>query len=160
MNPALLQNTLFVRYYETWHNDPTSICFASVAEFFLRYEEVDEAIRVLESGLSHHPELITPRITLAKAWIAKKDFEKAQKLLEQVSALAPNNETVKKLSIELAPSISQDPLSSSQPNQWATLTMAKIYANQGHADKAREICEAILKHDPKNGAVLEELRKL
>ena len=36
------------------------------------------------------------------------------------------------------------------PSEWQTVTMAQIYAEQGHADRAREIYYSILEKDPQN----------
>ena len=50
------------------------------------------------------------------------------------------------ISVEKPPEVGTPPM----PAEWQTVTMAKIYAGQGHMEKAREIYQAILEREPNN----------
>ena len=47
----------------------------SIGKAMLGFQKIDDAIRVCLAGLGHHPELISGRLTLAKAFIQKEDFD-------------------------------------------------------------------------------------
>ncbi|MDO8494826.1 MAG: tetratricopeptide repeat protein [Deltaproteobacteria bacterium] len=91
MHPELLANPLFQKYYERWQEDEGSIAFAPMAEFLLRYKEFDRCIEVCLNGLKYHPELITPRLTLAKAYVQTGETDKAREELAMVLQQSPQS---------------------------------------------------------------------
>lgn len=176
MHPDLLNNSLFLRYYQQWQENPASIVFASIAEFFLRYNMIDDARKVCEAGLVHHPQLISGRLVLAKILCAKGDWAGAEVTLGALLAEHPRHEAAAKImrwierfrqapvpddtvAVEVdAPTVwSDDDTTADIPLGWRTVTMAKIFAVQGHHDKARQIYESILHGDPGNEAARQGL---
>lgn len=160
MHPELLNNSIFLRYYNQWQEDPTSILFAPIAEYLQIYGMVEEAITVCQEGLKHHPNLISGRLALAKAYLKKKEFAKAreelrpilQQIPKQPKALELLESIEKEITVELPPP--------KKVMNWETLTMAKIFAAQGHRERAREVCHAILKREPANKEVQQALAQL
>ena len=153
MHPELLSNSLFLRYYNQWQQDPTSVVFAPIAEYLLHYGLLAEAVKVCLEGLRHHPDLVSGRLSLAKAYLRQKEFPKARQELRRVLDLVPNQEKALELMEQIQPS-------ESRPSNWETITMAKIYAAQGHIDQAREVFRAILNKDPHNQEALQGLQNL
>lgn len=183
MHPDLLNNSVFLRYYKQWQDDPSSIVFAPIAEFFLKYGMVDEAQRICHEGLRRHPQLVSGRIVMAKVHLRRGNWEEAEEELRVVSAIVPGNEMIQKLREEIGLLRSRDhppakevppgrafvpladqPLPESPPAEagpsWSTVTMAGIYAAQGHAEQARRIYESILRSDPTNEAARQGLAQL
>lgn len=160
MHPELLNNSLFLRYYNQWQQDPTSIVFAPIAEYFLSYGLTDDAIRVCLAGLHHHPDLVSGRLSLAKAYLRKKEFAKAKGELQRVLNLVPNQSKA----LELFNQLSQQEPAPTRPEpeatRWQTVTMAKIYTAQGHRDQARQVYQAILAKDPQNQEAIQGLQQL
>lgn len=154
MHPELLNNSLFVRYYNQWLEDPTSIVFASLAEFFLGVEKTDEAVRLCLEGLHHHPEFVSGRLVLAKAFLQKGEYQRAKSELRRVLEKVPNQEKAKEL-LNLIGVREREKVVPNAPPRWQTLTMAKIFVAQGHFNQAREVYQSILAHDPAN----EEARR-
>lgn len=71
--------------------DPTSRVFAPLAESYRRLGRVEEAIELCQRGLSHHPDFHGGRVALAKCYIDKQRYQDAQRELERVVHLAPEN---------------------------------------------------------------------
>lgn len=161
MHPELLNNSLFLRYYNQWQQDTTSIVFAPIAEYLLHYDLLADAVKVCEAGLSHHPDLVSGRLTLAKAYVRQKEFQKARQELRRVLALVPNQEKALELMGRIQSEQTKfEPAPRFQTENWQTVTMAKIYAAQGHIDQAREVFQAILNRDPQNEEALQGLQSL
>lgn len=159
MHPELLNNSLFLRYYQQWQQDPTSIVFVPVAEYFLSYGLTEEALRVLQAGLAHHPDLISARLCLAKLYVRTKEFPRAKAELQRVLAIVPSQAKAIEL-MELVERGSVIPEPESKPASWQTMTMAKIYAAQGHREQARQVYQAILARDPQNEEAIQGLSQL
>lgn len=153
MHPDLLNNSLFLRYYGQWQKNPDSIVFASVADYFLRYGLIDNAYKICAEGIRRHPKLTVGRIVMAKIHLARGNLEEAEEELRAVLAVTPKN----RQALELMDRIEEkrrgevkEPKPSSVPSEWQTVTMARIFADQGHVERAREIYYSILERDPQN----------
>lgn len=182
MHPELLNNSLFLRYYEQWQRDPTSIVFAPIAEFFLRYGMIDEARLICREGLKRHPDLVSGRIVMAKVHLKRGNWEEAEDELRAVMAIVPTNSTAQAIMEEIAAlrereggegavhagrafaPLVVEPLPAKTPLEvkpsWQTATMAAIFASQGHVEQARDIYESILQADPENEAAQQGLAAL
>ncbi|NBV50981.1 tetratricopeptide repeat protein [bacterium] len=77
--------------------DPGSRVFAPLAESYRRLGRLEEAIEICQRGLEHHPDFHGGRVALAKCYIDKHRFEDAQRELERVVHLAPENLLAQKL---------------------------------------------------------------
>lgn len=77
--------------------DPSSRVFAPLAESYRRLGRLDEAIELCQRGLEHHPDFHGGRVALAKCYLDKHRFQDAQRELEKVVHLAPENLLAQKL---------------------------------------------------------------
>ena len=178
MHPELLNNNLFLRYYKQWQSNPSSVVFAPIADFFVSYGMLDDAIKVCKEGLKRNPDLISGHIVLARAYIAKGDIIQATKILDELAEIAPNNRLVLKLKsslqlsnkpkeVEKKSHIDRTASNDTPPNDakasnlpWETLTMADIYISQGHYEKAKRIYKSILNREPDNEAAKTGINRI
>jgi tetratricopeptide (TPR) repeat protein len=71
--------------------DPGSIAFAQLAEEYRRAGRFHESIDVCRAGLSRHPGYLSARVTLGRALLEIGDIDSAQRELNDVLRLAPDN---------------------------------------------------------------------
>ena len=71
--------------------DPASIAFAQLAEECRRAGESDEAVRICLAGLAFHPQYLSARVTLGRAFSELGRLEEARAELAIVLAAAPDN---------------------------------------------------------------------
>jgi tetratricopeptide (TPR) repeat protein len=71
--------------------DPASLVFAQLGEECRRAGDLQEAIHVCRSGLAHHPEYLSARVTLGRALLANGQLEPAYLELSKVLRVAPDN---------------------------------------------------------------------
>ena len=62
MHPDLLNNAPFLRYYSQWQENPKSMVFAPIAEYFRLYGMADEAIKICLEGLLNHRSCLGHRL--------------------------------------------------------------------------------------------------
>jgi tetratricopeptide (TPR) repeat protein len=82
--------------------DPASIAFAPLAEELRKAGEYDEAVRVCQAGLDHHPAYLSARVTLGRALLELERYSEARTELEYVLRAAPDNLLAQKGMSELA----------------------------------------------------------
>lgn len=183
MHPDLLNNAVFLRYYKQWQEDPSSIVFAPIAEFFLKYGMINEAQKICREGLKKQPTLVSGRLAMAKIHLRRGNWEEAEEELRVAFAIMPKNRTAETLLEEIGQMRHQERTTAKEPPSehafmplaqppapeaprreigpsWQTVTMAGIYAAQGHVDQARHIYESILESDPANEAAQQGLAAL
>lgn len=174
MHPELLNNSIFLRYYKLWQMDPSSVVFAAIAEYLIGYQMYEQAIEVCHQGLKNNPDLVSGRLALAKAYLRKKEYPKAKGILKHLLLQYPRQEKAMELWNLLRETESPKPMVSTPPERktvilaegnkekasWQTVTMAKIYAAQGHKEKARQVYQLILQRDPQNREAREGLEQL
>ncbi len=164
MHPELLNNSLFLKYYKQWQEDPSSIVFAPIAEYFLMYGMIDSALNVCREGLKRHPNLVSGRIVMAKIYLSRDNWEEASEELHRALRIAPQNSLAKDMLAEIDILMSKErdrPKEQTIHNaSWQTVTMAEIFAKQGHNEKAREIYLSILSQDPENEAARKGIESL
>ena len=71
--------------------DPASIAFAQLAEECRRAGDNDEAVAVCRAGLNHHPDYLSARITLARAFVELGRLDEAEAEITIVLASAADN---------------------------------------------------------------------
>jgi len=71
--------------------DPGSIAFAQLAEEYRRAGRFHESIEVCRAGLARHPGYLSARVTLGRALLEIGDIDSAQRELNDVLRLAPDN---------------------------------------------------------------------
>jgi len=65
-------------------DNPKSLLFARLADCYLQKDRVDEAIQLCKDGLKNHPSYVTANFILSKAYLVRKDHEKAETELKKV----------------------------------------------------------------------------
>lgn len=178
MHPELLNNSLFLKYYKQWQDDPHSIVFAPIADYFLMYGMIDDAMKICREGLKRHPNLVSGRIVMAKVHLKRDNWDEAEAELRTVLSIVPDNQTaLEMLSVidgerkaegeafkEAAEKIhaqeAVDASGDAQDESWQTVTMADIFARQGHKEKARQIYLDVLARDPHNDAARKGIEAL
>ncbi|MFA4973068.1 MAG: tetratricopeptide repeat protein [bacterium] len=172
MHPELLNNSTFLRYYKQWQDDPDSIVFAPIAEYFLMYGMIDAAFSVCREGVKRHPGFISGRLVMARVHLRRGNWEEAEGELMQALSIRADNAQAKGMMEEIAalrraerdrlrvePRTEPRPVALPVENHaairhpsWNTITMAGILAAQGHRERAKEIYQTILTGDPSNAA--------
>jgi tetratricopeptide (TPR) repeat protein len=71
--------------------DPGSIAFAQLAEEYRRAGRFQDAIDVCQAGLARHPGYLSARVTLGRALLEIGDIDGAQRELNDVLRVAPDN---------------------------------------------------------------------
>ena len=71
--------------------DPGSIAFAQLAEEYRRAGRFHESIDVCRAGLARHPGYLSARVTLGRALLEVGDIDSAQRELNDVLRVAPEN---------------------------------------------------------------------
>jgi tetratricopeptide (TPR) repeat protein len=71
--------------------DPTSIAFAALAEEYRRVGQFQEAVDACRRGLERHPAYLSAKVTLARALIELNELDEAQRELDEVLRIAPEN---------------------------------------------------------------------
>ena len=71
--------------------DPGSIAFAQLAEEYRRSGRFHESIEVCRAGLARHPGYLSARVTLGRALLEIGDVDSAQRELNDVLRVAPDN---------------------------------------------------------------------
>lgn len=111
MHPDLLNNATFLRYYRRWQENPESIVFAPIAEMFLMYNMVDDAIKICVDGVGRFPDFISGRIALAKAYVAKSEWRKAREQIRQVLERVPNHPAASELNATIQGNLTEGAMS-------------------------------------------------
>jgi tetratricopeptide (TPR) repeat protein len=97
MNPELLNNSVFLKYYNRWQENPRSIVFVPVAEYFMRYGMLGDALNVLRAGLKHHPDLISANIVMARLQMKTGDLAGAKETTTKILSIMPENAIAQRL---------------------------------------------------------------
>lgn len=169
MHPDLLNNSHFLRYYNLWQENPSSIVFAPIAAYLLGFGMVKEAVQVCLEGLKHHPRLVSGRLILAKCYLKQKKWMEAGREIQAVFQMVPDHEKARELLEDLETAVRPQaapalpPVLSPAPRKsagWETLTMAKIFAAQGHVDRAAQVYQTILSREPHNEEAKRGLSEL
>ncbi len=85
-------NAEFVEKYQLlYEKDPKSKVFAPLAEAYRRLGLIEEALRVAEAGVGHHPHFPSGRVALAKIQFDRNHFEEAVKHLLVAVEFSPEN---------------------------------------------------------------------
>ncbi|MBI4367244.1 MAG: tetratricopeptide repeat protein [Deltaproteobacteria bacterium] len=156
MHPDLLNNPVFLRYYGRWQADPRSAAFVGVADFLRQYQLFEDARKVCEEGLRHNPDLVSGRLVLAHVLAALEAFDAAGEQIQWILFRRPDHPGAKRLLATLGDKVKQDQVRT----PWATVTMARLYARQGHPDQAEKIYQLILAREPENSEAKEGLESL
>lgn len=169
MHPKLLENTHFLRYYQRWQDDPSSVVFVSVADFFLEYNHVDEAISICKAGLRHHPNMVSGLLVLGRAYLKKGLKTLASEAAMHVLHLIPNHQEAKaildadvigEIAVQPPPPSAAPAVKKKKVLSLRTVTMAGILTQQGHYAQAARIYQEILAENPDHAEAQAGLERL
>lgn len=85
MNPEI------ERYLAMWERDPKSRVFAPLAESYRKIGQLDRAVEICLKGLQIHPNYVSGRVALGRAYFEKGDYTNAKSQLEMVFEADPEN---------------------------------------------------------------------
>ncbi len=85
------------RYEQILARDPSSLVFAALAELYRKRKMPDRAVKVCRRGLQHHPEFVSGRVALARAYADLGEIGRAERELERVVQAAPENLVAQRL---------------------------------------------------------------
>jgi tetratricopeptide (TPR) repeat protein len=89
------------RYRQILAREPTSLIFAALAEAYRKRSLLRQAIEVCRRGLRAHPNFLSGRVALARAYAEAGQTELARKELEKVVSSAPDNLAAQRLLAEI-----------------------------------------------------------
>lgn len=164
---------------------PSPRVYAPLAEAYRLTGRPGEAVSTAREGLRAFPGHLAIRLVLARSLADLGEEEEAQEAYRQILREDPGNVEAAAYSVQGQASpelegvgIRESPGTLSEelehlaelfgdpyerrdgerhPDGIATLTLAEIYARQGLAEKAIEICEAMLEKNPDNEQVSAKL---
>jgi predicted regulator of Ras-like GTPase activity (Roadblock/LC7/MglB family) len=82
-------------------DDPSSLLFGSLADFYRENGLYQEAINICLTGLESHPDNIEGRLVLAQCYKGINDIEQARAELTKILSVRPENSLAKKVLAEL-----------------------------------------------------------
>lgn len=115
--------------------DSGALIFATLADVYISSGMIDEAISILNDGLTRNPNYHLARIILGRAYYLKGELKEAIKIIESVYDEIKESET-------------------------ANLYLGHCYRDLAQREKARTYYEVALKINPENMEALKELEKL
>ena len=89
------------RYRQIMAREPTSLIFAALAEAYRKRSLLRQAIEVCRRGLRAHPNFLSGRVALARAYAEAGQADLARKELEKVVSSAPDNLAAQRLLAEI-----------------------------------------------------------
>lgn len=81
----------FREYLRRYKEDPKSRVFVPLAEAYRRQGRFEDALEICLKGMQFHPDYQSGRITLARCYMDKKEFTRAQTELQKVIERVPDN---------------------------------------------------------------------
>ena len=85
------------RYRQILAREPSSLVFAALAEAYRKRKRLNQAIETCRKGLRIHPQFVSGRVALARAYADSGKLEPARKELERVVLSAPDNLVAQRL---------------------------------------------------------------
>jgi tetratricopeptide (TPR) repeat protein len=125
-----VQSPELVKLADKFRKDPSSKLFFPLAEEYAKVGRIGEAIELLRTGIKAHPDLLSARVSLGKALLAKGLHAEAQAEFEQVIVANPDNIMAHK-------------------------KLASIYVHAGDKPRAVASCQAVLAVNPSDVEVLK-----
>lgn len=115
------------KFSEQVVDDPSSLLFGSLADFYRENGLYQEAINICLSGLEAHPDNIEGRLVLARCYQGINDTEKARAELTRILSARPENSLAKKALAELdKPAGSESPETAAPRTGEVSISSEKI----------------------------------
>jgi tetratricopeptide (TPR) repeat protein len=89
------------RQEERLQREPGSLAFAQLADLYRKAGRIDEAITTCQQGLTRFPHYTTARLTLARAYQARGDFEHALAEITTILEVSPRDVQSHRLAAEI-----------------------------------------------------------
>ncbi|MEO0227125.1 MAG: tetratricopeptide repeat protein [candidate division WOR-3 bacterium] len=115
--------------------DSKALIFATLADVYLSSGMIDEAISILQDGLTRNPNYTLAKVILGRAYYLKGNIDEALKILQENYESAKGSETL-------------------------NLYLGHCYKKKGEYEKAIGYYEAVLKINPENREAKESLEVL
>lgn len=90
-DPSRDEGGEIARYREILAREPSSVVFAPLSEAYRKRGMLSQAIEVCIQGLGHHPNFLSGRVALARAWYDAGKIDEARQEAEAVVRCAPEN---------------------------------------------------------------------
>jgi len=123
------------KYTEQLAVDSKSRAFVPLSEIYRKLGRYDEAIAVAKEGLSHHPNYVGGKTTLARAYFENGEIDLSQELLENVLLFAPDNLLVLRI-------------------------LSQIYIQKHENSRALPLLKQLLAIAPADAHTLQQLQKM
>lgn len=153
--------------------DPASKAFAPLAELYRKAGKLQEAIALCQQGLSKNPDHSGAHLLLAQLYIDSKQLPLAEKTLLTILRRLPNHLLGHQMLLKLYQTLKRDDAAKAiqarlqkltaianqqrAAAQLPTVTMAKLYEEQGHLDKALAIYQQLVASQPNLQSQVERL---
>lgn len=122
-------------YEERLKSDPTSYCFAPLAEVYLRAGLLDDALAVSRAGVLRYPGYVAGQMALARACHQKGLIDECRRSLEEVASAVPDHAEAQRL-------------------------LARLYAESGQVQAACQALKTLLDFCPGEVTARIELESL
>ncbi|RPI15630.1 MAG: tetratricopeptide repeat protein [Ignavibacteriae bacterium] len=87
---------LIAKFEEKIRDNPLTPEFVKLSNYYLVNGNINEAINLLQTGLTFYPNYTTAKLILAKCYLANRYFYDAKKIFEQILIEYPDMEIAKK----------------------------------------------------------------
>jgi len=134
-------------------DNPDSLFFARLADYYLKEERIDDALRVCEEGIKRHPSYVTGHLILGKCYLEKGEYDKAEKEFKRVLLFDPKHLAAHKYHGDLMQKIGWE--------NTAEMSYRKIVQIDPLDEKAKEVLNELRRKREREGLeeALEEVEK-
>jgi predicted Zn-dependent protease len=122
-------------YEERLKSDPTSYCFAPLAEVYLRAGLLDDALSVSRAGVVRHPDYVAGQMALARTCHQKGLVDECRRALQTVATAVPDHAEAQRL-------------------------LARLYKESGNEQAALQALQTLLDFHPDDMSARIELESL
>jgi len=122
-------------YEERLKSDPTSYCFAPLAEVYLRAGLLDDALSVSRAGVLRHPDYVAGQMALARTCHQKGLVDECRRALQTVATAVPDHAEAQRL-------------------------LARLYKESGNEQAALQALQTLLDFHPDDMSARIELEAL
>ena len=121
------------KYREMLSKNPSSRVFAALSELYRKGGMLDEAIQLCLTGLNYHPNYMSGRVALGRAYFDKGMYKEAKEELDKVVSTTPDNLIANKV-------------------------LGEIHLLEKDLEKAKECFERVHKISPDDEEIKEKLK--
>jgi tetratricopeptide (TPR) repeat protein len=171
---------------ERFSKDPKSRIFVQLADAYRKNNMVDEALAVLDQGLTYHPQYPLAYLILGKCYFDKRMYAQSREALEKTIAFDPMNIVALRLLAQIGEAtkdedcqlsaykgiVTVDPTDATAREKLAaleahqrkgpvyTLTLAEEYEKQGNLPDALKVYEHLGFTDPSDILIQQRIKEI